>query len=64
MTGDLRIQGFAIDRSDGSGTIAVLDADDMVKWLRSLPDSVTPSEIAESVNLYALELSMQTGLRP
>lgn len=55
---EMRIQGFALDRSDGTGTIAVLDADDLVAWLRDMPDTVTPDEIANSINLYALELSM------
>lgn len=54
----MRIQGFAIGRSDGTGAIAVLDADDLVAWLREMPDTVTPGEIADSINLYALELSM------
>lgn len=58
MSADMHIQGFAIDRSGGSGRIAVLDADDLVAWLNDLPDTVTPREIAESINLYALELSM------
>lgn len=54
---DMRIQGFAIEREIG-GTIAVLDADDLVAWLNAMPEHVTPDEIAEAVNLYALELSM------
>ena len=53
------IQGFSIDRSDGSGRIAVLDADDLVAWLNDLPDTVTPREIADSINLHALELAMK-----
>jgi len=56
----MRIQGFATERESG-GMIAVLDADDLVAWLRAQPDQVTPTEIADCIALYAIELSTTAG---